>query len=105
MTDDVGTFELVAVLGKDTRAVERDIAVADHGGVGTVQRRIQVGKVGVAIVPADELRGSYHSRHVLARNSELPVLGRASCENYRIIKLQELGDRKIAADADIADEI
>jgi len=61
VADDVRAFELVARLGQDTGAIERDIAVADDCCMGPAERGIEVGEIGVAVIPADELRGAYDS--------------------------------------------
>ena len=105
VADDVRSFELVPRLRQDSRAVERDIAVADDRGVGAVQRRVEVREIGMAVVPADELRRADHARQVLAGNAELAIMRRADRKDHRIVKLEQLGDRNVAADGDIADEV
>ena len=56
MTDDVGAGELGPGLGEDPGDVERDVAVADHRRGGDVERRVEVDEIGMAVIPADELR-------------------------------------------------
>src|SRR6476661_1531213 len=98
VADDVGSFELGPSLRKDPGAVKRDIAIADDGRVAAVQRRIEVGEVGMAIVPADELRRADHARQILAGNAELAVMRRANREDHRVIEIKKLCYRDIPAD-------
>ena len=105
MADDVRAFELVPRLGQDPGAVERDIAVADHRRVRAVERRIEVGEIGMAVVPADELRRADDAGQILAGDAELAVVRRAGGEDHRVVELEQLGDRDVAADGDIADEV
>ena len=76
MADDVRPFELVAGLGQDPRAVERDIAVADHRRVGAAERRVEVGEIGMAVIPADELGRADDAGQDLRR--ECRACGRAA---------------------------
>ena len=92
-------------LGQDPGDIERDIAVADHCRVGAAERRIEVGEIGVAVIPADERGRADHARQILAGDSELAVVRRADRQDHGIIELEQLGDRDVAADADIADEV
>ena len=99
VADDVRTFELVPRLGQDARAIERDIAVADDRRVGAAERRIQVGEIGMAVVPADELGRADDAGQVLAGNPELAVVRSADGEDHRVVEVEQLGDRDVAADA------
>ena len=65
MPDDVRPFEFVARLRQDPRAIERDIAVADNHGIRAVERRIEVGEIGMAVVPADEFGRADDARQIL----------------------------------------
>src|SRR5689334_11761250 len=98
MADDVRSFELVAVLRQDSRAVERDIAVADDRRMRPAERRVEIGEIGMAIVPADELGRADDAWQVLARNAEFAVVGSADGEDDRVIEVEELGDGDVAAD-------
>src|SRR5215203_5777161 len=102
---DIRAFELMLGLGQDACAVERDIAVADDRSVRAVERRVEVGEVRMAIVPADELRRADHAGQLFARNAELAIMRRADRKDHGIIEVQQLRDRDVAADRDIADEV
>ena len=67
VTDDVRPLELMVSLRQDSRAIERDIAVSDHRGMGSVERRIEIRKIRMAVVPADELRRPDDAGQILAR--------------------------------------
>ena len=86
-------------LRQDARAIERDIAVADDRGMRSVERRIEVGEFGMAVVPADELGRADDAGQILARDAELAVVRRADGEDHRVIELEQLRDRHVAADA------
>jgi hypothetical protein len=102
--DDVAAREFGGRLGEDARDVERDIAVADHHDAGRVERRVQVGEIGVAIIPADEGGAADHAVQVGAGNVERPVVRRAGREDDRVVKFDQLVDRHIGSDRDMADE-
>ena len=105
MADDVRAFELVPRLRKDARAVERDIAVADHRRVRAAKERVEIGEFGMAVVPADELSGAHHAGQILSRDAELAIMRRAGGEDHRVIEVEQLGDRDVAAHRHIADEV
>ena len=105
VADDVRSFELAARLRQDPRAIERDIAVADDRRVRAGERRIEVGEIGMAVVPADELGRADDAGQILAGNAELAVVRRADGEDDRVVELEQLVDRHVAADGDIADEV
>ena len=104
MADDVRAFEFVPRLGQDPRAVERDIAVADDRGVSAAERRIEIGEIRMAIVPADELGRADDAGQLLARDAELAVVRRAGGQDDRVVEPGQLIDGDVAADRDIADE-
>ena len=93
-----------AGLRQDPRDIEGDIAVADDRRMRAVERRIEIGEIGVAVVPADELGRADDAGQILARDAELAVVRRADRQDDRIIEIEQFGDRNVAADADIADE-
>ncbi len=105
MADDVRAFEFGPRLGQDARAIERDIAVADNGGVGPGEKWVEIGEFGMAVVPADELGRADDPGQVLARNAELAVVRRSGGEDHRVIELKQLGDRDVTADRNVADEV
>src|SRR6185503_21174798 len=87
MADDVRAFEFVARLGQDPGAIERDIAVADHRGVGSIERRIEVCEIGMAVVPADELGRTDDAGEVFARDTELAGMWCAELQEERVVKV------------------
>src|SRR5204862_696333 len=89
--DDVRSGELGRSLGKDPSDVESDVAVADHRGGLAVQRRIEIGEFGMAVIPADERRRSAHAGEVAARYLKGPVVRRAGGEDDRIVELEQFG--------------
>src|SRR4029079_11573075 len=105
VADDIRTLELMARLDEDSGAVEGDIAVADDDGVAAGKRRIEVGEIGMAVVPADEFGRADDTGQGFAGHSELAVVGGAGREDHRIVEVEQLGDRDVAADADVADEV
>ena len=58
----------------------------------------------MAVIPADEGRGSDHPRQIVARNAEPAVVGRAGGEDHRIVEAAQLVDRHVPADQDMAHE-
>jgi len=76
---DVGAGELVTGQRQHAGDVEGHIAVTDHNGtLGGVQGNLEIAVVGVAVVPADELRGGMRAAQMFAgmsrgRSTEDPV--------------------------------
>ena len=104
MGDDVRAGELGRRLGEDAGDVERDVAVADHRRRRDVERRIEIGEFGMAVIPADEGRRADHAGQVAAGDVERPVVGRAGGEDDGVVELEQLRDRDVAADQHVADE-
>ena len=102
--DDVRAGELGPGLGEDSGDVEGDIAVADHRRGGDVQRRVEVGEIGVAVIPADERGRADHSGKAASGQFERPVVRRSGGEDDGVVKPGQLGDGHVRADGDIADE-
>ena len=93
-----------AGLGEDARDVERDVARADHHRAGPVQRRGEVGEIGMAVIPADERRrpitpGRSSPGMPSGRSAGAPVA--STTASY---SAEQLGDRHVRADGDVADE-
>ena len=104
MAGDVAAFELRARLGQDARHVQRHIAIADHHHVAPVQRRIDIGEIGMAVIPADEGRAAVDPGQIAARQIERAIVRRAGGQHHRVVKLHQLGDRDVLAHRDMADE-
>src|SRR5438105_111841 len=69
------------------------------------ERRVEVGELRMAVVPADELGRADHTWKILAGDAELAVMRSADGEDRRVVEFKQLGDRRVSADGDIADEI
>ena len=104
MGDDVAAGEFGGSLGEDARDVERDIAVADHRDAGAVERRVEVGEIGVAIVPADEGGAADDAGQIGAGNPQRPVIGRPGREHDGVVELLQFVDPDVGADRHMADE-
>ena len=66
--------------------VERDVAVADHHrALGRQQIELEIGVVGVAVVPADELGGGVRAGELFAGDAQRPVGGRAGRVDDRVV--------------------
>jgi hypothetical protein len=102
---DIGVLEFLLRLGQNARNVRGDVALSDnHGGfAGEVEHPIAI--VGMAVVPADELRGRVAAGQVLAGDPECAIRLGAAGENHRMMGLPEFLDRYVAADGDVADEV
>ena len=59
----------------------------------------------MAVVPADELGRADDAGQVLPRNAKLPVMRRPGGKDHRIVKVEQLSDRDIAAYGHVTDEI
>ena len=95
-----------ARLGQDARAIERDIAVADrppHGVPPSGGSRSA--KSGWPLYQPTNSAEPTTPGKILAGNAELAVVRRAGGEDHRVVELEQLGDRDVAADGDIADEV
>ena len=85
--------------------VERDVAVADHdGALGGEQVDLEVGVVGVAVVPADELGGGVRAGEVFAGDAEGTVDGRAGGVDDRVVVGEQVLARDVHAEVDVAEE-
>ena len=79
--------------GEDEHAgdVEGDVAVADDDGAGGSEEvGLEVGVIGMAVVPADELGGGVRSGEVFAGDAEGAVGGRAGRIDDRVVVGEEL---------------
>ncbi len=70
-----------------------------------VERRIEIGEIGMAIIPADELSRADNTGQILAGNAELAVVRCAGRQDDGIVEIEQFGDRNVAADGHIADEV
>ena len=104
MGDDVAASELGGSLGEDARDIERDIAIADHRDAGAVERRVEVGEIGVAIVPADEGGAADDAGQIGAGYPQRPVIGRPGREHDGVVELRQFVDPDVGADRHMADE-
>ena len=100
---DLGRAQVDGVLGEHARHVERDVAVADDGDLGGVERPL-AGHVGVAVVPGDEVGGAVRARADRSRDVERGIADRAGGEDHGVVALLQFVERDVAADLDVADE-
>ena len=86
------------------RDVERDVAVADHDrALGREQVELEVGVVGVAVVPADELGRGMRAGQIFAGDPERPVRRRAGRVDDRVVVLAQILARDVLAEGDVAE--
>ena len=85
--------------------VERDVAVADHDrALGREEVELEVGVVGMAVVPADELGRGVRAGEVFAGDAERTVDGRAGGVDDRVVVVEEILARDVLAEGDVAEE-
>ncbi len=84
--------------------VERDVPVPDHDSAVDVEIELEVLKVGMAVVPGDELGRRPRSRQVLSRDAEPAIRLRAEGVDDRVVEPRQVARRQIAADLDVAEE-
>ena len=65
---------------------------------------VEIGEIGMAIVPADEFGRADHSGQIFPGNAKLAVMRGAGRQDHGIVKMEQLIDRDVAADLDVADE-
>ena len=101
---DVGAAQLVVARAPASGDVDRDVAVADdHGALGREQVELQVGVVGMAVVPADELGGRVPAGQLFAGDAERPVGRRAGGVDDRVVVREQLLARDVLAEGDVAE--
>ncbi len=87
------------------RDIERHVAVADHhSALGREQVDLEVGVVGMAVVPADELGRGVRAGEVFAGDAQRAVRGRAGGVDDRVIVGQQVLARDVLAEGDVAEE-
>ena len=81
-----------------------DVAVADHdGALGGHEVDLQVGVVGMAVVPADELGGGVRAGQVFAGDAERAVQRRAGRVDDRVVVGEQVLARDVLAEGDVAE--
>ncbi len=96
----VGRRELLGREHEHARDVERDVAVADHHrALGREQVELEVGVVGVAVVPADELGRRVRAGQLFAGDAQRPVRRRAGGVDDRVVVRQQVLARDVLAEA------
>ena len=101
---DVGMPELVHRLGQDPAYVRRHVALAHDDRDLLTQVEGPIAVVGVAVVPAHELRGGVAPGQVLARHPQPAIALRAGGEDHRMVGLGERVHRDVASHGDVAVE-
>ena len=102
MIGDVRVGHLFFGLDQHARGVDRYIAVADDHHRIRVQIGLEVGEVGMAVIPTDKISRSKDADLVLTGNAELAVAWCADGQNDGVVHLLEFLERDIPTDFDIA---
>ena len=85
--------------------VERDVAVADdHGPLGREEVHLEVGVVGMAVVPADELGRRVRAGELFAGYAEGAVERRAGRVDDRVVVGEQVLAGDVLAEVDVAEE-
>ena len=88
MTDNVRSAQLGPGFRKYTADIQRDIAITNYRHMSAIERRFQIGKIRMAIVPTDEGGASENAWQVRTWYLKVAIIGRASGQNHRIIYLK-----------------
>ena len=105
MIGGVGGRELGGGEHEHAGHVEGDVAVADDDGAGGGEEiDLEVGVVGVAVVPADELGRGVRAGQVFAGDAEGAVGGRAGGVDDRVVVGEQVLARDVLAEGDVAEE-
>ena len=98
---DVGAGQVVRVGGKHPRDVQRDVAVADDHDTFVVEIDWQIGKVGMAVDPRDQLGRGAGARQAHAGDIQPAVIGRTDRVQHGVVVGQQVGMAQVLADLDI----
>ena len=105
MVGDVGRGELCGAQHEHARDVDRDVAVADDDrALRRQQVDLEVGLVGVAVVPADELGRGVRAAKVFAGDTEWPVDRGAGRVDDRVVVRAQVLARYVLAEVDVSEE-
>ena len=99
----LGRAQVDGVLREHAGDVEGDVAVADDGDLGCLERPL-ARHVGVPVEPGHEVGGAVGAGQVDAGDVERGVPDRAGGEDHGVVALLQVVDRDVAADLDVADE-
>ena len=91
------------MLGENPGDVQGDVPDAEDGDVGRLKGPA-AGKVGMAVVPGDEVGGAVASGKVDAGNVERGVGKRPRGDDDRVVMLVHFGQGHIRADVDVAEQ-
>ncbi len=101
---DVAGGELLHGLGEDARDVHGDVADADHRDARGGEDHLAGLRVGVAVVPRDELRGGEAALEVLAGNAEVAVARRAHGVHDGVVVAAQVVVGEVAAELHVPEE-
>ncbi|CAB4881626.1 unannotated protein [freshwater metagenome] len=100
----IGDRQLLLGQHQHPRDVDGHVAVADYDGTRTGELERVVGGVRMAVVPGDEIGGGHAARQILAGDPEAAVERRTVGVDDRMVMVEQLGVRDVAADLDMAVE-
>ena len=104
-TGDVGGGEGARVGDEDACDVEGDVAVAhDHDALG-VEIDVEVGEVGMAVVPTHEGCRAGHSGEIESRQRELPVGGCPARPDHALVTVAQVGQGEVPPDLGVQQDL
>jgi hypothetical protein len=90
-------------LGQQAGDVDGHITLADDGDT-VAELRVQVGEIGMAVIPADESHRTIDAGKVCARDPERAILVRADRQHHGIVMRLQHAERQVGADLQPAKE-
>ncbi len=90
---EVGVGEFGGRFGKDSSDIDGDVAVADDRHARVVQRYVEVGEIGMPVVPADERTRAENARQIVAGHAEAAVAWSAGGDDDGVVEGQQVVDR------------
>src|ERR1700730_4098574 len=105
MRSNVGAPEVVGWLQEYARNIGRDVAVSDDDRHFLTEIECAVAKIGMSVVPPDELGSGVAVHQPLARNSHFPVGARAIGQDDDIVGLLKGFERQVSPDAYVSQKI
>ncbi len=92
---------VVRVRGEHAGHVEGDVAVADDHHPFMAEIDWQIGEVGVAVDPRDQLGGGSGAGQIHPVDVEPPIVGCTDGVQHRVVVGQQLGVAQVLADLDV----
>ena len=104
MGGDVGIFQGIRIAGEYPGHVDGHVPDADHGGPFAGQVESELPEIGMAVVPAHELRGGEAAGKVLPRDPHLPVGGGSRREYRGVVKPAHVLQGDVPSELDVPEE-